>query len=111
MSPRLLPDITKTYACVQLTDEQLFRYAAYRDERYERKAKQIAVEPTPEVWARYYAAVKGFQALEAYEFTEWGGPDYGTEVPEPHTTYRYEYLETTEEWLARCRKLREEGVK
>lgn len=111
MSPRLLPDVHKVGMTIQLTDEQLFGYMRFEDSRYDRKAKQIAVEPTPEVWARYYAAVKGFQALEAYEFTEWGGLDYGTEVPEPHTTYRYEYLETNEEWLARCRALRQEGIK
>jgi hypothetical protein len=36
--------------------------------------------------ARYEAALEGMKALEAYEHTEWGGPDYGTEVPPPPDT-------------------------
>lgn len=71
----------------------------------ERKCRRTPVEPTPEVWARYEAAKAGFAALEAYEHTEWGGPDYGTEVPEPTTTYEIEWLETRDEWLARLNEI------
>jgi hypothetical protein len=75
---------------------------------FERKREYKTVEPTPEVWGRYYAALAGLRALNAYEHTEWGGPDYGTEVPEPTPTKEVIWLETHDEWLARCRKLQKE---
>ncbi len=59
--------------------------------------------PTQEAWARYYRAQAGMKALEAYEGTEWGGPDYGTEVPEPAPTPRVIYTETEEDHAARLK--------
>lgn len=78
----------------------------YRPE-LERKHRKVLVEPTPEVWGRYYEALAGLRALNAYEHTEWGGPDYGTEVPEPTPYFRTEYLETYEEWEARFNSILE----
>jgi len=92
-----------------ISDEALFDLMAYDDKRFERKANKVITLPTSEDWGLYHQAVRGKMAMEAYEGTEWGGPDTGTEVhkPEPKTTY--EYLETHDEWLARCRVLRQEG--
>lgn len=50
--------------------------------------------------ARYEAALAGLKALEDYEHTEWGGPDYGTEVPPP-PAYEWVWDEPEEEWNAR----------
>lgn len=110
MSPRMLPDVTKTYASIQLTDEQLFSYGSFNDPRYERKAKRIETPPTLDDAKAYAKAKEAMKVLQDYAWMEWGGPDYGTEVFPPSSTVTYEYLETAEEWLARCRKLREEGI-
>jgi hypothetical protein len=104
----IIPQLKKYSAVMHLSDEQLFHVMSVSDGRYLRKANKIINLPTQETWAKYYAAVRGLQALEAYEFTEWGGPDTGTEVPEPYPIHTYEYLETYTEWLARCRALRQE---
>ena len=100
--------IAKYGAITVISDEHLFTLMSYTDTRYARKANKIINLPTAEAWAKYYAAVAGLRALNEYEFTEWGGPDYGTEVPEPYPTHTYEYLETYSEWLARCQALRQE---
>lgn len=100
--------LIKTTASIKVSDEQLFVLMGYTDKRYERKATKIINMPTQETWAQYYAAVGALRVLKEYEFTEWGGPDYGTEVLEPTPTNTYEYLETYTEWLARCRALRQE---
>jgi len=103
-----IPTLQKYGAIMHISDEQLFVQMGYADKRYERKANKIITLPTSEDWGLYHQAVRGMLAMKAYEGTEWGGPDYGTEVhkPEPQTTY--EYLETNDEWLARCRALRQE---
>jgi hypothetical protein len=104
----IIPKLQKFGAITMVSDEQLFTLLSYRDKRYLRKANKIITLPTQEMWEWYRAAVAGLQALEAYEFTEWGGPDYGTEVLEPQPKTTYEYLETHDEWMARCRELRKE---
>ena len=90
---------------MNVSAEALYSSLSAMDSRFERKATRTATPPTPEAWERYHAAKAGLAALEAYEGTEWGGPDYGTEVNEPQPTVTYDYLETVEEWLARCRSL------
>lgn len=92
-----------------ISDEQLFTLMEMTDKRYERKATRHESEPTSEDWGLYHQAVRGKLAMEAYEGTEWGGPDTGTEVHKPKPRVTYEYLETHDEWLARCRALREES--
>lgn len=99
----------KIHASIVVSDEQLFSSMAWRDPRFDRKAIKTTTPPSPEAWERYRAAKAGLEALEAYEGTEWGGPDYGTEVHEPDSTVTYEYLETVEEWLARCKGLMNRG--
>ena len=101
--------MNKNYVTIRLSAEQVFSHRAMSDPRYERKATRTSAPPTPEAWARYRAAKAGLAALEAYEGTEWGGPDYGTEVPEPVPTLTFEYHETIEEWLDRCRDMSAEG--
>lgn len=97
--------LNKVPAYIKISPEVYFEGLGHQDERFRRRHRRTEVKPTPEVWARYYAALAGLRALEAYEWTMFGGPDYGTEVPEPSSTYEYEYLETNEEWLARCRSM------
>lgn len=101
---KMLPD-GKFSMSIKLSEEQVFSMRAWKDPRFDRKANKITTPPTPETWERYRAAKAGLEALEAYEGTDWGGPDYGTEVHEPAPTITFEYLETVEEWLARCRAL------
>lgn len=104
--PRLLADnIRKYYAHVWLSEEQVYESRGFIDDRFVRKYTSQTIPPTKEVWARYYAAKNALRVLGEYEFTEWGGPDYGTEVPEPSPTHEITYLETHEEWLDRCRAL------
>ncbi|MDF9748651.1 hypothetical protein [Arthrobacter sp. ES3-54] len=92
----------KVYATMVFSSEMIYTEKAWTDGRYARKAIRTEAPPTSEAWERYRAAKAGLAALEAYEGTEWGGPDYGTEVPEPEPTVTFEYLETHDEWLARC---------
>lgn len=109
--PRLLADnIQKFGAIFHFSEEWEFQARAFLDPRYARKAEYKTVEPTPEVWARYYAAKNALRVLHDYEHTEWGGPDYGTEVPEPTATQEVTFLETHEEWIARCRELQKEAA-
>lgn len=103
-----IPTLTKMSAVFQISDEQLFILMGYEDKRYDRKHIRHESEPTAEDWALYHQAVRGKLAMEAYEGTEWGGPDTGTEVHKPEPRVTYEYLETHDEWLARCRALRQE---
>jgi len=94
--------INKNYVAIRFSAEMIYSEKSWTDGRYARKSIRTEKPPTPEAWARYHAAKAGLAALEAYEGTEWGGPDYGTEVPEPEPTVTYEYLEAHDEWLARC---------
>jgi len=91
-----------------ITDEQFF---GFMGGEYERKGRRIVTPPTAEDMARYEKAKAAFKVLEEYEWMEWGGPDYGTEVEAPRSRVTYEYLETVEEWLDRCRALYKEGTK
>lgn len=109
MSPKMIPDkLNKVSAVIHLSDEELFTWS--NNPEYWRKTKTTVAEPTPEAWQRYRRAQKAMKILRAYEGTEWGGPDYGTEVHPPLPTTTYEYLETHEEWLDRCRKLQAAGI-
>ena len=105
---RTIPTLTKHSAVIHISDELLFQDRAYVDARYDRKHIRHWSEPTAEDWALYHQAVRGKLAMEAYEGTEWGGPDTGTDVHKPEPRVTYEYLETNDEWLARCRALRQE---
>lgn len=108
MSPRLLPEgLTKYSAVMHISDEQLYILIGYGDKRYLRGAIVTETPPTSEDWALYHQAVQGLRALEAYDGTEWGGPDTGTEVHKPEPRVTYEWLETREEWIARCHALRQ----
>jgi len=98
----------KNSVAIRISAEAVYSERMWFDGRYARKAIRTETPPTPEAWARYYRAKDGLRSLEAYEFTEWGGPDYGTEVPEPEPTVTFDYLETHDEWLARCAKLETE---
>jgi hypothetical protein len=101
--------LIKLSATIQISDEALFAGLSYGfDSRYERKANKVITLPTSGDWGLYHQAVRGKLAMEAYEGTVWGGPDYGTEVHKPEPKVTYEWLETHDEWLARCRALRQE---
>jgi hypothetical protein len=95
---------TNSYA-FRLTHEQIYMHRALSDDRYGRKHNRHETPPTSEDWALYHQAVQGLKALEAYDGTEWGGPDYGTEVHKPEPRVTYEWLETHDEWIARCREM------
>ena len=103
-------EINKNTMTMWVSAESVWMYKSFSDPRYSRKATRHETPPTPEDWALYYQAKAGLRALEAYAGTEWGGPDYRTEVnePEPHATY--EYHETEEEWYARCHELDSRGM-
>lgn len=97
--------MNKNYAAVSISAEVLFMEMSWRDPRYVRKANRTSTPPTAEAWERYRAAKAGMAALEAYEGTEWGGPDCRTEVHKPEPTVEFDYLETHDEWMARCRSI------
>lgn len=102
--------VEKYGAIFRLSEEQLFEAAGHTDPRFQRRAKIIKTPPAPEAWELYRAAVAGLAALEAYEGTYYG-MDAGTpEVFEPEPTSTVEYLETVDDWLARCRTLAQEDV-
>lgn len=100
--------VGKMTVTMHISDEQLFTIMAMSDKRYERKANKIITLPTPEEWNLYRKAVTGLRALEAYEGTDWGSPESEPSVDKPYPKHTYEYLETNDEWLARCRALRQE---
>ena len=99
-------NVQKKYITVQLTEEQVFDSFAMRDREYCRKGRYVPREVPADEQARYKAALAGYEALEAYEGTEWGYDSDLTVTP-PSTTM-WEFTETEEEWLARCRKRYEE---
>jgi hypothetical protein len=90
---------------VPLSDEQLFTVMAIDNPEYERKAIKTVVAATPEDWALYHQAKRGLLAVRAYEGS-MGAEEVEIPCPKPRTEYHF--LETVEEWLARCRTLREE---
>jgi hypothetical protein len=92
------PNVVKHGVEVLISRESLLMF----NPELERRHTVELEPPTPEAWERYRAAKIGMEALEAYEGTEWGGPDYGTEVREPEPTRKITYTETEEEWRARC---------
>lgn len=104
-----MSNLQKFGATMKISEEVLFGIRSYQDPRYERRATIYKVPPTPEAWELYRAAVVGLAALEAYDGTMFGGPDYGTEVPEPEPTTTVYFLETVDEWLDRCRALEREA--
>jgi hypothetical protein len=103
-------NLTKFGARINISEHVLFDWMRYEDARYIRKHNKVEVPPTAEDWEQYRAAKAGFEAMRDYEWTEWGGPDYGTEVLPPPNRYEFEYLETHDEWIARCRALQMEGI-
>jgi len=98
-------EIHKNAVMIRVSAEMLYMEKSLNDSRYTRKATRHETPPTDEDWGLYFRAKAGLRALEAYEGTEWGGPDYGTEVNEPQPRVTYEYHETEAEWLDRCHKL------
>ena len=101
-----MSDLQKKYITVQLTEEQVFYSFAMRDPEYGRRGSYVPREVPADEQARYEAALAGYKALEAYEGTEWGYENDLTVTPPSTTTW--EFTETDEEWLARCRKRYEE---
>lgn len=95
----------KTSTTAKISDEQLFTLMALSDSRYEQKARKTVVAPTAEDWAKYHLAKRALLTLKAYENTT-GAEE--VEIPCPKPTTHYEFLETIEEWLDRCRALRAE---
>jgi hypothetical protein len=102
-----IPTLKKYGAVIHISDEQLYSLLGINDVRYLRQANKVITLPTSEDWALYHQAVQGLRAMEAYEGTEWGGPDTGTEVHKPEPRVTYEWLETHDEWIARCHALRQ----
>lgn len=90
---------------VTIPDETFFDMLAEEDPRYERKAYKTVVASTTEDWAKYHLAKRALLTLKAYENTT-GAEEVEVPCPKPKT--HYEFLETPEEWLARCRALRAE---
>lgn len=78
---------------------------ALSDSRYEQKARKTVVAPTAEDWAKYHLAKRALLTLNAYEGTI-GAEE--VEIPCPKPITHYEFLETIEEWLDRCRTLQAE---
>lgn len=98
--------ILKKYSAVQLiSDGLLFDMMAEEDSRYERKATKTLVASTSEDWAKYHLAKRALLTLRAYENTT-GAEEVEIPCPKPKT--HYTFLETIDEWLARCRTLRAE---
>lgn len=100
--------IDKNSYVISLSHEQVFMNRALSAPRYYRKGNRVETPPTSEDWSLYHQAVQGLKALKAYEGTEWGGPDYGTEVHKPEPRITYEWLETHDEWIARCLAIEKE---
>lgn len=103
---KMIPDGIRKIGAIQMTsDENLFTDLGWRNPEFQRKRNTIKTPPSRADWKLYYRALKAKKIMEAYEGTDWGGPDYGTEVNPPEHKYTYEYLETHEKWLARCRAI------
>ena len=80
------------------------------DTRFRRRGGPVVKHPTEADWDAYHRAVAGLKALKDYDGTYWQATDYGDGVPkveEPHDHTVIKWLETEDEWLDRCRKLRE----
>lgn len=97
----------KTSTTVKISDEQLFTLMALDNPEYERKARKTVVASTNHDWALYHQAKQGLLAVKRYEGTI-GAEE--VEIPCPKPVTHYEFLETVEEWLDRCRALRAEGL-
>lgn len=93
------------------SEARAYSWLGNTDKRFARRFRTVTVEPSDADWAAYRAAAAGLEALKAYEFTAWDVTDYGDGIPEvmePRSRKRTEWLETEEEWLARCHALRED---
>jgi hypothetical protein len=84
----------------------IFEERALSDSRYEQKARKTIVAPTSEDWAKYHLAKRALLTLKAYENTT-GAEEVEIPCPKPKT--EYEFLETVDEWLDRCRALQAEA--
>jgi hypothetical protein len=78
---------------------------SWSDSRYHRKSEAYNVSPTNEDWAKYHRARSGLLALQAYEGTE-GLEEVSVPMPKPET--HYQFTETHEAWIERCRALQAE---
>ena len=66
--------------------------------------------PKPGIWTIPNAPVDISPPPEISGYFNKTWPDYGAEVPEPRPTFKTEYIETVDEWSARCRAmLQQEG--
>lgn len=96
-------------AVTRLPREQVYLGRALTDDRYDRRAER-AVTPVPECeWAEYREACALLGRLREYDGFYEGGPDEGAYIEEPRPRVHYTYLETVDEWLARCAELEMEG--
>lgn len=103
---KVVVPILKKYSAVHfISDEQLFTLLALDKPEYERKATKTVVASTTEDWAKYHLAKRALLTLREYENTT-GTEEVEIPCPKPKTVYTF--LETIEEWLARCRTLRTE---
>lgn len=102
----IIPILQKFGAITLISDAVMFDLVAATDSRYEQKARKTVVAPTAEDWAKYHLAKRALLTLNAYEGTI-GAEE--VEIPCPKPTTHYEFLETIEEWLDRCRALRAEA--
>ena len=96
--------VLKKVSIVRFGDEMLWWDTS--DSELRRKGHIAPREIPADEQARYEAALAAYKVLGEYEHTEWGGPDYGTEVPPPPAT-RWVFDETEEEYQARIKALKE----
>lgn len=104
----MLPESLRKYGAIQfISDEQLYVLLGSNDSHYIRKHVETTVPPNSEDWWRYHQAVQGLRALQAYEGMDWGSPESEPEVEPPRPKVTFEWLETHDEWIARCHALRQ----
>jgi len=101
----IIPELHKHSAIMFFSEEQVFDSMSWSDSRYHRKSEAYNVSPTNEDWAKYHRARSGLLALQAYEGTE-GLEEVSVPMPKPET--HYQFTETHEAWIERCRALQAE---
>jgi hypothetical protein len=102
--------VGKLSMTMQISDEQLFNLISYNDKRYERKvANRLTTPPTHSQMREYRRAQAAMRVLQSLsEYVDWGSPESEPEVIAPTDHITIIYAETHDEWLARCRALRQE---
>jgi len=102
--------VGKLSMTMHISDEALFDSMAWHDSRYERKVRNRLTTPPTHSQMRAYrraqAAMRVLQSLS--EYVDWGSPESEPEVIAPTDHITITYAETHDEWLARCRALRQE---